>query len=138
MTQKKIILVDDEEDIVLYLQTALEDAGFRALTASNAVDGLALIRREAPDVVCLDILMPGESGLSLYQRIRKEDDLRGIPILISSALNVSKELGDIDYSILPDGTAVPEPDWVVEKPVTAEQFVAAVNRLVRNGNADQR
>jgi len=136
MTERKVVLVDDEEDIVLYLQTALEDAGFVALTASNAAEGLELIRRETPDVVCLDILMPGESGLSLYQRMRGDDQLKGIPVLISSALNVSKELGDITYSILPDGTEVPEPDGVVEKPVTAEQFVAAVTKLIRNGNAD--
>ncbi len=80
--------------------------------------------------------MPGESGLSLYQKMRGDDQLKGIPVLISSALNISKELGDIAYSILPDGTNVPEPDGVVEKPVTAEQFVAAVNKLIRNGNAD--
>jgi CheY-like chemotaxis protein len=136
MTQKTVVLVDDEEDIVLYLQTALEDAGFRALTASSAADGLELIRQAEPDVVCLDILMPGESGLSLYQRIRQDDQLQGIPVLLSSALNVSKELGDIAYSILPDGTEVPEPDGIVEKPVTAEQFVAAVKKLIGNNDVD--
>jgi CheY-like chemotaxis protein len=136
MTQRTVVLVDDEEDIVLYLQTALEDAGFRALTASNAAEGLELIRQKIPDVVCLDILMPGESGLSLYQRMRQDDKLKDIPVLISSALNVSKELGDIAFSILPDGTNVPEPDGIVEKPVTAEQFVAAIKKLIRNGNAD--
>ena len=58
-----MVLVDDEEDIVLYLQTALEDAGYDALTAGNVPEGLELIRKESPDLVCLDILMPKESGI---------------------------------------------------------------------------
>lgn len=136
MTQKKVILVDDEEDIVLYLQTALEDAGYCALAASNAADGLELVRNEKPDLVCLDILMPGESGMSLYQKLRSENELKAIPVLITSGLNVAKELGDIAYSTLPDGTMVPEPNGIVEKPLTAEQFLAAVNKLIRNGYDD--
>jgi CheY-like chemotaxis protein len=129
VTSKKVVLVDDEEDIVLYLQTALEDAGFTALTASNASDGLRLIRMETPDLVCLDILMPGESGMSLYQKLRSDSTLRNIPVLITSGLNLSKELRDIDYRLMPDGTRLPEPEGIVEKPLTAEQFIAAVDSL---------
>jgi CheY-like chemotaxis protein len=133
---KKVVLVDDEEDIVLYLQTALEDAGLTALTASNASDGLRLIRVETPDLVCLDILMPGESGMSLYQKLRSDPALENIPVLITSGFNLSKELGDIDYRLLPDGTRVPEPEGIIEKPLTAEQFITAVNSLIgRNDGA---
>jgi CheY-like chemotaxis protein len=131
---KKVVLVDDEEDIVLYLQTALEDAGLVALTASNASDGLELIREEAPDLVCLDILMPGESGMSLFQKLRSDPTLKEIPVLITSGLNISKELGDIDYRLLPDGTRLPEPEGIVEKPLTAEQFIAAVTSLIGSNN----
>ena len=89
--------MDDEEDIVLYFQTALEDAGYEALTASNVPEGLELIRREKPDLVCLDILMPRESGMSLYQKLRSDPELGNIPILITSGLSLSKELKDINY-----------------------------------------
>jgi CheY-like chemotaxis protein len=134
VTCKKVVLVDDEEDIVLYLQTALEDAGHVALTASNASDGLQLIREEAPDLVCLDILMPGESGMSLFQKLRSDPALEEIPVLITSGLNITKELGDIDYRLLPDGTRLAEPDGIVEKPLTAEQFIAAVTSLIGSDN----
>jgi len=130
MSAKKVVLVDDEEDITLYLQTALEDSGFIAETASSASDGLQMIRNEMPDLICLDILMPEESGMSLYQKVRSDNTLRGIPVLITSGLNVGKELGDIEYRILPDGTRLPEPDGIAEKPLTAEQFIAAVEKLI--------
>jgi DNA-binding response OmpR family regulator len=135
MRAKKVILVDDEEDIVLYFQTALEDAGYEALTAGNVREGLELIRREKPDLVCLDILMPEESGMSLYQSLRVDPELEKIPILIMSGLSLSKELKDINYRNLPDGTKLPAPDGVAEKPLTAEQFLAQVEKVL-SGNHD--
>ncbi len=127
---KKIILVDDEEDIILYFQTALEDAGYEALTASNVPEGLQLIRREKPDLVCLDILMPRESGVSLYQKLKNDPELGKIPVLITSGLSLAKELKDIDYRRLPDGTELPEPEGIAEKPITAPQFLAKVRGII--------
>ena len=138
MSGKKVVLVDDQEDIVLYLQTALEDGGYVAKTASSASEGLELIRRESPDLVCLDILMPGESGMSLYQKLRSDEKLNKIPVLITSALNVSKELGDVDYRRLSDGTRLPEPDGIAEKPLSADQFLTAVSEIIGGNNADER
>ena len=135
MSQKKVILVDDEQDIVLYFQTALEDAGFEAFAAFNVPDGLELIRKEKPDLVCLDILMPQESGLSLYQKLKSDPELRSIPILITSGLSLSKELKDIDYHLLPDGTQLPKPEGIAEKPITAPQFLAKVRAII-TGNHD--
>lgn len=127
---KKVILVDDEEDIILYFQTALEDAGYMALTASNVPEGLRLIRQEKPDLVCLDILMPRESGMSLYQKIKNDPELAEIPVLITSGLSLAKELKDIDYRKLPDGTELPEPEGVAEKPITAPQFLGKVKAII--------
>ena len=127
---KKVILVDDEEDIILYFQTALEDAGYEALTASNVPEGLQLIRREKPDLVCLDILMPRESGMSLYQKLKNDPELGKIPVLITSGLSLAKELKDIDYRRLPDGTELPEPEGIAEKPITAPQFLAKVRGII--------
>jgi CheY-like chemotaxis protein len=136
MSQGKVVLVDDEEDIVLYLQTALEDGGYVALTATNVPDGLELIRKEHPDLVCLDILLPEESGFSLYQKLKTDPELAGIPVLITSGLSLSKELKDVDYLTLPDGTHLPEPDGVAEKPITAPQFLAKVRGVLLENHDD--
>ncbi|MGW8321874.1 MAG: response regulator transcription factor, partial [Thermodesulfobacteriota bacterium] len=56
---RKILVIDDEPDVVSYLSAFLEDEGFQVLTASNGPDGLALAREEAPDLITLDITMPG-------------------------------------------------------------------------------
>jgi CheY-like chemotaxis protein len=130
MNKKKIILVDDEEDIVDYFQIALEDAGYVALTASNVPAGWELISKERPDLVCLDILMPEESGMSLYKKLKTDPVLKNIPVLITSGLSLSKELRDVNYRILPDGTELPEPEGIAEKPITAAQFLSKVKAVI--------
>jgi CheY-like chemotaxis protein len=101
-----------------------------ALAASNVQEGLRLIRREMPDLVCLDILMPRESGMSLYQKMKSDPALEEIPVLITSGLSLNKELKDIDYRRLPDGTELPEPEGIAEKPITAPQFVNKVRAII--------
>jgi CheY-like chemotaxis protein len=130
MSKIKIALVDDEPDVVLFLQTALEDNDFIALTATGAVEGLDLIRREQPSLVCLDILMPEESGLSLYHKLKSDPGLRHIPVIILSGLSLSKDLRDVDYLRLEDGTTIPEPEGFIEKPAVADQFIALVREVL--------
>ena len=136
MNKKKVILVDDEEDITDYFQIALEDAGYVALTASNVPEGWQLICKERPDLVCLDILMPEESGMSLYQKLKTDPELQGIPVLITSGLSLSKELKDVNYRVLPDGTELPEPEGIAEKPIAAVQFLSKVEALIGGNNDD--
>jgi CheY-like chemotaxis protein len=129
MSEKKICVVDDEEDILSYLQTALEDNGYLPLLAGNAADALQLIKKEKPDLICLDVLMPKESGISLFQKIKSDPDLRDIPVIISSGLSFSRELKNIKYLELEDGTVISEPDGIVEKPINIDEFITTVAEL---------
>jgi CheY-like chemotaxis protein len=130
MKPRRVVLVDDEADVTVFLQTALEDAGYTALAASSPAEGFALIKSEKPDLVCLDILMPEESGFSLYQRIRSDPELTGIPVLITTGLSPGKDLRNIDYLLLPDGSRLPEPDGFVEKPIDIGRFLAKVRKVL--------
>jgi CheY-like chemotaxis protein len=137
MKPRKVVLVDDEQDVRFYLETALEDAGYLPLAASNVHEGLELIKKEKPDLICLDILMPEESGLSLLQKLRCDRSLASIPVIITSALSVSKELSDVDYLALPDGTEIAEPEGYLEKPISAERLLAEVEAVLEADDADR-
>ena len=128
MSGRTVLLVDDDPDAVEFLQDLLTDNDYEVLTASNATEGLARMREERPDLVCLDVLMPEESGISMYQKARIDPRLKGIPILISSSLSFTRELNLEDCLCLPDGTVIPEPDGIVEKPVDIEQFLETVRK----------
>ncbi len=126
-----VLLVDDEEDIVLFLQMLLEDSGYMALTASSASEGLGLIRKEKIDLVCIDILMPEESGISFYKKLKTNPEFRDMPVILMSGLAMSRELGDSDYLNLPDGTVLAEPDGFVDKPVDVDLCLSLVGKTMR-------
>ena len=77
-----IVVVDDEADVSRYLSAALEDVGYEVHVGGNAEEGLALIRDVGPGLVCLDLVMPGRTGISLYLELRGIPELAGIPTVV--------------------------------------------------------
>lgn len=130
MGRKKILLVDDEPDAIEYLQTVLEDNSYQVMTARSTVEGMKMVKQERPDLICLDILMPEESGISLYQKLRQDSTLKDIPIFFSSGLNIIKDLQKIGYRRLKDGTEIPEPDGVIEKPIDVNKVILMVREML--------
>ena len=102
--KQRILLVDDEPGIRASLKVVLEPT-YEVLAASNGTEGLALIHREPPHLVLLDIIMPGEDGLALLQTIRTEDP--GIPVIMLTATKTVKtavgamKMGAADYITKP-------------------------------------
>ena len=132
MTGKRnILVVDDEPDAVEFLRDVLEDHGFTVHCASAAEEGLNVVEAQPLDLICLDVLMPEESGFSLYQKLKTDPRYSQIPVLIISGLSLSRELGQIHYLELPDGRVLPEPDGVMEKPMDIDQLMATVERVIR-------
>jgi len=127
---RTIVVVDDEPDVVTFVQAVLEDNGYMVHTASSAKEALRIIRRDIPDLICLDVLMPEESGLSLYQRVRTDPDLKRIPVVILSGLSRSRDLGYVDFLKLEDGTVLPEPDGYIEKPVHPELLLEGIKEIL--------
>lgn len=86
---KKILLVDDDESIQLLYREELEDAGFQVVSAINGDEGLESFRREQPDLVILDIQMPGLNGIEVLRQMKmlKAD----VPIILSSAYHEYKQ-----------------------------------------------
>jgi DNA-binding response OmpR family regulator len=85
---KKILIVDDEEHIRLLLQEELEDEGYLIITAADGETALRLIPEEKPDLVTLDIKMPGESGLMILRKIREID--YDLPVILCTAYSSYK------------------------------------------------
>jgi len=123
-----IVVVDDEADISRYLAAALEDEGYEVKVAANAADGLALIREVDPGLVCLDLVMPGRTGISLYRELREIPELADIPaVVVTGVARADAE------SRLGLGRDYPAPDGYIEKPVDIPQFLETVGRLIASG-----
>ena len=97
-------------------------------TAGSVDEGLRLLREEPPDLICLDIMMPKESGVSMYKQLKQNEATSTIPVIVISGVETE---GRFDFSnYLPD-EELPPPECFMEKPIKVEEFVATVERLLR-------
>lgn len=93
MSQKpKVLIVDDESFNVDFLEQELEDCDYQIVTAFNGKEALDKIRKEQPDLVLLDLMMPVLDGFAVLSQIKADHDLREIPIIIVSAANDSRSI----------------------------------------------
>ncbi|MDD5564088.1 MAG: response regulator [Thermoanaerobaculaceae bacterium] len=125
----KILIVDDERDIVEYLSMALEDAGFKAAGLAGTQGALEWIAAERPDLVLLDVMMPGHTGLSLYRAMREGEATKRIPVVIISGYARKEDVAKMGLGELESG-GLPPPDGYLEKPITVPTLLATLRRLL--------
>jgi phosphate regulon transcriptional regulator PhoB len=119
---KKILIVEDESDLIKLLKYNLEKEGFRVNYATDGSVALAEVRRDPPDLVILDLMLPGLDGLEVCRQLRRNDRFARTPVLMLSARGeeadrvVGLELGADDY---------------VTKPFSTREMIARVRALLR-------
>ena len=131
---KKVLIVDDEQSIVTYLTTVLDDGGYATCSAMDGQEGLGVARREKPDLICLDVMMPKRSGVSLYEEIRRDPQLQSTPVMFISAYNRIRDLRNpVTFRKMIPDMSISQPDLCMEKPIAVSEFLAAVSKLTGQG-----
>jgi len=120
---KKILVVDDEPDVVRYLTVLLENNGFAAIGAVDGREGFEKASAERPDLIVLDISMPRESGIKMYRRLHDSKDLSGVPVVMLTG--VSREF----ERFISSRTLVQPPAAYFEKPVDDKELLAKIAEL---------
>jgi two-component system alkaline phosphatase synthesis response regulator PhoP len=124
---RRILVVDDDPEIVRLLRAYLEQAGYQILVAYDGDTALHILRRERPDLVLLDVMMPGRDGWDLLRIVRADEDLKATPIIMLTARVedhdkiVGLELGADDY---------------VTKPFNPREVVARVRAVLRRSGGE--
>ena len=126
---KTILVVDDEPNVRQYLTTVLEDAGFNVVSAADGVEALELIKKETPDFISLDLIMPKKSGHRLLHELRRNKQWSRIPVLIVTA-HAQDELGKGDLQDLLDSRVMSGPGTYLEKPVNPLSYVQSIQRAL--------
>lgn len=84
---KKIMVVDDDPNIVDYLVEVFNDNGYQTCTATDGVEAFDVLKRENPDLITLDLEMPEEWGPRFYRKMTKEDQYKDVPVIVVSGLS---------------------------------------------------
>jgi len=127
--EKTILVVEDEPDVQLVLATALKDAGFNVMTASNGHEAYNQIKHQAPDLITLDLVMPRQSGPLLYKKLRTKPKYADVRVIIVSA-HVHDDLGQEDFKELMKGHEFPPPNGYLEKPVNTVELVTKIGDML--------
>ncbi len=121
----RILVVDDDRQIVRLVQSYLQQSGFTVLTAYDGEEALHAIRREKPDLVVLDLMLPKRDGLEITRILRNDEALAAIPILMLTA-----RVEDVDKLI---GLELGADDYLT-KPFNPQEVVARVKAILRRSS----
>jgi len=124
-----ILIVDDEPDIREVIRFALEGAAFRVHEASHAEEARKLLGSEAPDLMLLDWMLPGRSGLELVRQLKQSTATCAIPIIMVSARGEEDDrIKGLDMGV----------DDYITKPFSPRELVARVNTVLRRTKPEER
>ncbi|MCE5230266.1 response regulator [bacterium] len=123
---KRILAVDDETDVVLIVKTALQCEGFEVDTASNGRDALAAVHEQKPDLILLDVMMPGMSGFDVMHALKADDATATIPIIMLTGLSERKKIQEA----LVGGT-----NYYIVKPFEMADLINKVNDVLSGAEA---
>ena len=122
LTDRTILVIDDEEDVVDLITFNLQKAGYRSIQAHDGSTGIALARSEQPDVIILDLMLPGQNGFQLFETFRADSRTKDIPVIMLTARAEPSDriaglkLGADDY---------------VTKPFSPKELILRVQAILR-------
>jgi|APCry4251928276_1046603.scaffolds.fasta_scaffold442813_1 CheY-like chemotaxis protein len=131
MSKAKILLVDDEPDIIETVQYALEREGYTVVTATNGLEAIGAARIHVPDLILLDVMLPGENGYRVARTIREDADAGLYPHPIPVVLVTARDLS-LDPEREKMFKEFSRAELVVYKPFDLDDLLSLVEKLVRN------
>ena len=124
MDKKKILVVDDEKDVLLTLEKRLTAEGYSVITAINGTDALQLAKSKCPDLIILDLVMPGIDGGTVAEKLKDHPSTKGIPLIFLTALLSKNEEYKENHMIAGNITFA--------KPIDNKEFLAKIKSLLYN------
>lgn len=128
MAAKTVLIVDDDRDIVAFVEAILQPIGIDVVSAGNSEDGLRLAKSEIPDLVILDVFLPGKLGFSSLLDLKSAPETKDIPIIMLTSVN-----SRMGMSYTPDYIQEcfgAQTDFVLDKPVEPGKLQSVVRRLL--------
>jgi len=120
--KKKVLCIEDEPEMIDLIKLILERKGFEVLGAVGGKEGLEVIRREMPDLILLDLMMPEVDGWEVFRQMRADEQLKDIPVIV-----VTAKAQSIDKVL---GLHIAKVDDYVTKPFGPQELLKSVNRVL--------
>lgn len=117
---KKVLIVDDEEDVRTYLNSLLKNNGYETELAEDGEEALKRVQQFHPNLIILDIIMPNQSGVGFYRSLKKSKEFSDIPVVVLSGITAYKDF------FARDRGGLPKPEDFIEKPFSTDDLLNKV------------
>ena len=129
MERKKILIVDDELDMRIFLCNLLGNCGYKPIDAGDKTEGIQKAKKEKPALIILDAMMPKEGGIQMYRELKEDEDLKKVPVIMVSTIDKKTFSFYQKFQSTPRDKGVPEPGAYLEKPLETEELIRLVHTL---------
>ena len=129
--KRKILVVDDELDMRVYISTVLETSGYRAIVTKNGREGVEKAIETEPDLIVLDVMMPGECGVLMYRTLKTDPKLKKIPVVMLSAVKKEIFFHYLKMLNVKIENNISEPEAYLEKPPDHEDLLKVIKKLLK-------
>jgi Fe-S oxidoreductase len=127
----KILVIDDEPDVRVYLRMIFKDQGAEVIEAPDANQGIRAIKAENPDLITLDLILPKMTGEKLYWELRKDVRFARLPVVVVSGY-IGVDAPRIDFQRFIQEKSLPQPEAILEKPINPERVLETVRTVLEN------
>ena len=131
MQNKKVLIVDDEMDMRIFLSTLLETSGYKVIIAVNGEEGMEKARKHKPAAIILDVLMPKSGGIQMYRQIRTDESLKTTPVIMISAIAKKTFFHSMNMLNSYRGETLPQPEAYIEKPPESDELLEILAEFIR-------
>jgi DNA-binding response OmpR family regulator len=121
--KKRIVCIEDDQEMIDLIRLILVRRGFAVEGASSGEQGLAMVRESLPDLVLLDLMMPGMDGWEVYQQMKADDKTRHIPVIV-----VTAKAQSIDKVL---GLHIAKVDDYIAKPFSPQELLDSIERVIK-------
>jgi CheY-like chemotaxis protein len=128
--RKKILVLDDEANVVTYLETLLQDNGYDTVSAGDGSEGMEKARKEKPDLITLDISMPEKSGVRFYRELKEDSELAAIPVVVVTAVTGYGGKPEDFQKFISSRKHLPPPEGFVPKPIDRDELLKAIGEVL--------
>jgi len=119
----KILAIDDENDVLLIIKTALSSQGYEVITAANGYDGLALAEDHKPDLILLDLRMPEMDGMEVLEQLRESENTQDIPVIVLTGISEKNQIREaLDKGI----------NYYIVKPFECQDLISKIELAIKS------
>ena len=130
MKRKTVLIVEDELDMRIFISTLFETSGYQPIITKDGTEGMLKAKDVGPDLIILDVMMPGEGGVQMYRQLKTDEILCDIPVIMLSAVAKKTFAHYLNMVNARLKKPIPNPDAYIEKPPEAEELLKMATVLI--------